>query len=249
MDAQLEVFGKRLVKLGVCVWVVFRQVAKHFQAFLHEVLANHAEDLVLLQRLSRNIEGKVFRVHHALNKLEPFRHEFLTIVHDKDTSDIEFNIVPFFRTPTIKHIKRSSFRCKEHGLELKLSLHRKVLHCCMLFPVVGDGFVKGDIFIIRYFIGLAHPEWFRMIKMFPFMVDFLDFLCSLLLVCFFIVVRELFDFWPVVVVKFHTVIVILVLIVGNFFFGRYFCIQKDRKAYELRMPLDQVFDTLFFQVF
>lgn len=56
---------------------------------------------------------------------EIFWNEFITVVHDEDSTHIELNVVLLLFV--LKKIKRSSAGNKEQGTELQLSFHREML--------------------------------------------------------------------------------------------------------------------------
>lgn len=64
----LHVLGKGFVELLVIV-LVFRELGKQFQAFLHNVLADHLENFALLQHLSGDVQGKILRVDHTTDEV------------------------------------------------------------------------------------------------------------------------------------------------------------------------------------
>ena len=76
----------------------------------------------------------------------------------------------------LKHIKGSTLGTEQNSLELELSLDGKVLDGGVLLPIVGDGFVKGGVFVLGDVVGLAHPEGLHVVEVLPFVGDFLDFL-------------------------------------------------------------------------
>lgn len=51
----LDVLGELLIELLV-VLLVLSQLSEKFQALLHQVLADHFQDLALLQHLTRNVQ-------------------------------------------------------------------------------------------------------------------------------------------------------------------------------------------------
>lgn len=57
------------------------------------LLANDLEDFVLLKSLMRNIERKILRVDDTLNRVEVFGDGVLTVVHDEDATNVEFDVV------------------------------------------------------------------------------------------------------------------------------------------------------------
>lgn len=56
--AHLQILGKSLVKFLVVLFVLC-QLREELQAFLHNVLADHFEDLALLEHLTRNVQRQV----------------------------------------------------------------------------------------------------------------------------------------------------------------------------------------------
>merc|ERR1712167_297727 len=85
VDAELEVLRERLVELLVHV-LVLRELVEHLDRLLDEVLLDDLEDLVLLERLARDVERQVLRVDDALDELEELGHDVLAVVHDEDAA-------------------------------------------------------------------------------------------------------------------------------------------------------------------
>jgi hypothetical protein len=92
MDTQLQVLAKRLIELGKVV-LVLCDLAEEIHALLDNVLSDDLEDLVLLERLTRDVQGEILRVDDALDKVEIFGDQILTVVHDEDAADIELDVV------------------------------------------------------------------------------------------------------------------------------------------------------------
>lgn len=61
VDTELEVLGEGRVEL-VKVLLVLGNLRKELKSLLDEVLLDDLEDLVLLESLTRNVEGKVLRL-------------------------------------------------------------------------------------------------------------------------------------------------------------------------------------------
>ena len=92
VDAELEVLAERLVELGK-VLLVLGDVRDHLERLLDEVLADDLEDLVLLERLARDVEREVLRVDDALDEVEVLGDEVLAVVHDEDAANVELDVV------------------------------------------------------------------------------------------------------------------------------------------------------------
>ena len=92
MNAEFDILAKSFVELREVV-LVLSDLGEEFQAFLDDVLANDFQDLVLLKSLTGNIEGEILRVNDTLDEIKVLGNEVLAVVHDKDTADIELDIV------------------------------------------------------------------------------------------------------------------------------------------------------------
>lgn len=93
VDTQLDVLAKGLVELGKVV-LVLGNLRDHVHRLLDNVLSDDLEDLVLLEGLSRDVEGKVLRVDDTSDEVEVLGDEVLAVVHDKDSSNVELDVVP-----------------------------------------------------------------------------------------------------------------------------------------------------------
>jgi hypothetical protein len=60
------------------------------------VFADDFENLILLKGLARDVEWQVFRVDDTLDEVEVLRNEVLTVIHNEDTANIEFDVVALF---------------------------------------------------------------------------------------------------------------------------------------------------------
>ena len=92
MDTELQVLAKRLVEL-LEVLLVLRDLGEEVHALLHDVLANDLEDFVLLEGLTRDVEGEILGVDDTLDEVEVLGDEVLAVVHDEDAADVELDVV------------------------------------------------------------------------------------------------------------------------------------------------------------
>jgi len=92
VDTELEVLAKGFVELLEIV-LVLRDFADEVEGLLHEVLADDLEDLVLLESLTRDVEGQVLGVDDTLNEVEVLGDQILAVIHDEDTSDVELDVI------------------------------------------------------------------------------------------------------------------------------------------------------------
>lgn len=120
-----EILAELLIELLVVV-LVLADVVKQFHTLLDEVLADHLQDLALLQCLSRDVERQVLRVDDAFDEAEVLGDQLLTVVHDEHPTHVQLYVVAFLAV--LKQIERSSTWNKEQSTELKLTFHREMLH-------------------------------------------------------------------------------------------------------------------------
>ena len=92
VNTKLDVLAERLVEL-VEVVLVLCNLGEQVKALLDEVLADDLEDLVLLKRLTGDVERQILGVDDTLDEVEVLGNEVLAIVHDEDTADIELDVV------------------------------------------------------------------------------------------------------------------------------------------------------------
>jgi hypothetical protein len=107
VDTQLQVLAKCLVEL-VEVVLVLRNLADKVHALLDNILTDDLEDLVLLQRLTRDVERKILGVDDTLDKVEVLGDEVLTVIHDEDAANIELDVVALLLR--LKEIERRTVR-------------------------------------------------------------------------------------------------------------------------------------------
>ena len=62
-------------------------------ALLDDVLTDDLQDLVLLEGLTRDVEGKILGVDDTLDEVEVLGDEVLAVVHDEDAADVELDVV------------------------------------------------------------------------------------------------------------------------------------------------------------
>ncbi|KAJ0816041.1 hypothetical protein HanPI659440_Chr00c21g0734811 [Helianthus annuus] len=78
MNTQLQILGEGFIEFVVII-LVLSNLIKHLNAFLHKILPDNLENLVLLKHFTRDVEWQVIRVHHTLHepkiKWSPLRHK------------------------------------------------------------------------------------------------------------------------------------------------------------------------------
>ena len=94
---------------------------EQFQDFFNNVFLDDFENLVLLQEFSGNVKRKIFRIDDSLNEAEAVRDQILAVVHNEDSSDVEFDVIFFLLG--FEEIEGGTLGYEEECLELELSLN------------------------------------------------------------------------------------------------------------------------------
>merc|ERR1719474_288082 len=245
VNSEFDVFGELLEEFGAEV-LVLDDVIEHLQTLLDEVLTDHLQDLVLLEHLSGDVEGKILRIDDAANEAEVFWDQFVAVVHDEDATDVELDIV--LRLFVLKKIEGSALGNVEKSLELELALDGEVLAGEMIFPVVGETLVEVAVFLLGDIVGVPSPDRFRLVQLLVLVELFLD-LFGLLGLGFGLLLI-LFDLLDLGFVLFRGFVLLLpALVVGYLLLLLLRHHQVDRVSDELGMLFDDFFDLFFVQIF
>ena len=105
----------------------------------HDGLGDLTHDRVFLERLARDIERQVFRIHHALHKGEPMRQQVLVLMLYEHAAHVEVR-PPF--VPALVENVHGRGRDIEEAVELHGRVHGKVDHVQRFLLVVGQVLVK-----------------------------------------------------------------------------------------------------------
>lgn len=95
MDTKLDILAEGLIELLGVVFVL-SNLRKQIHALLDDVLADDLQDFVLLKGLTRDVKRQVLRIDDTLDEVEVFRNKVITVIHDEDTADVEFDVVALF---------------------------------------------------------------------------------------------------------------------------------------------------------
>ena len=79
-------------------------------------------------------------------------------IFTRNIPDVELDGVLLFLI--FKEIEWGSLWDEKKGSELELTFNREMLDSQMIFPVIGQGFVKFGIFLIGNVIWVTSPDWF-----------------------------------------------------------------------------------------
>mmetsp|Transcript_24886 Transcript_24886/g.51672 ORF Transcript_24886/g.51672 Transcript_24886/m.51672 type:complete len:230 (-) Transcript_24886:619-1308(-) len=229
MHPELQALAECLVELLVII-LLLCNLCEHLQALLHEIFLDHSQDLVLLQSLTRDVQWKIFRIHHTLHKIEPLRHQLLAIIHDEDTTDIQFDVVALLLG--LEEVKGCSAWNKQQSAKLKLALHAEMLHREVVLPVVGQGLVEARVLFICHVLRLAHPQRLVLVELFPFVGHFLDLFGLFFLLFLLFLLVHLLDLWLITFFLFLFCLS-LILTVGDLLLLALLHIELNGEANEL----------------
>ena len=243
VDAELEVLAELLVELGV-VLLVLGDLVEELEALLDEILLDDAQDLVLLEGLTGDVQGKILGVDDTLDEGEPLGDDVLAVIHDEDTADVQLDVVTLLLA--FEHVERGAAGGEEERLELELTLDGEVLDGKVVLPVVGDGLVEGTVLLGGDVIGLAHPEGLLLVELLPLVRDLLD-LLGLLLLFLLGVLIDLLDL-GFITLLFLLFLLFLGIRVGDLLLGGLLDVELDRETDELGMLLDEILEAALLEV-
>merc|ERR1719333_1418496 len=180
VDAQLQILVEGLVELLVLV-LVLGDLVEELDRLLDEVLLDDLEDLVLLQRLARDVEREVLGIDDALDEGQELGHQVLAVVHDEDAAHVELDVVELLLVAALEHVEGRAARHEEDRSKFELALDREVLDGRVVLPVVRERLVEGGVLLLRDLVGLAHPDGLLAVEVVPLVRHLLDLLRLLLL--------------------------------------------------------------------
>jgi hypothetical protein len=255
VHAELDVLREGLVEL-LKVLLVLGNLVEALDAALDEVLADDLEDLVLLQRLARDVERQVLRVDDALDKVEPLGNQLLAVVHDEDAAHVELDVVELLAR--LEHVEGRAAWHEQARSELELTLERKVLDGQVLLPVVGERLVERGVLLLGDVLGVGHPDRLVLVDQLPLVRGLLD-LLGLLglvgggLVGVFVLVGDVLDLHVVgglvgIGVGGLVGSLVLLVLLLDLLLGLLGDPHRDGVLDELGVLLDQVLDLALLQV-
>merc|ERR1719482_2040796 len=219
-------------------------LGEDLDALLDNVLLDHLEDLVLLERLARDVERQVLRVDDALHEGEPLGDEVLAVVHDEDPADVQLDVARVLLL-RLEEGKRRALRHEKDRGELELALDGEVLDRQVLLPIIRERLVEGAVLLLRYLLRLARPDRLLLVHEVPLVRHLLDLLLLLLLLRLLLI--DLLNLRLVAVVLLLLVLV-LVIVVINLLVDRLLGPEADRVVDELGVLLDEVLEAALLKV-
>ncbi|KAI9155186.1 putative sterol O-acyltransferase 2 [Paramyrothecium foliicola] len=243
VDTELQVLGEGAVEL-VELLLVLGDLLEELKRLLDDVLLDDLHDLVLLESLTRQVEGKILRVDNTLDEAEPLRDEVGGVIGDEDAADVELDVV--LGLLGLEQVEGSTLGDEKDGTELKLTLDGEVLDSQVVLPVVGQGLVEGSILLLLDVLGVAGPDGLLLVELLLLDLGLLDGLGLLLLLLVLILVIDLLDARLLVVTL--LLLDLLSLLVGDLLLGLLLDVEVDGVGDELGVLLDDLLDLALVQV-
>ena len=178
MDAELEVLAELFVEF-LEVLSVLADFLEELKTLLGDVLLDDLQDLVVLEILSADVEREVLGVDDTSNEAEVLGDQFLAVVHDEDSPDVELDVV--FLLLGLKHVEGSAFGDEDDGFELESSFDGELLDGEMVLPVVCEAFVEVGVVFLGDLFGLLHPDGLVLVELLQLGRDLFYFLLLLVL--------------------------------------------------------------------
>lgn len=134
MDAELDVLAESSVEF-VELLTILSNLVEELKSLLDNVLLDDLHDLVLLETLTGQVQGKILGVDNTLDEAQPFGDEIGGIVGDEDTPDVKLDVI--LGLLSLEEVEGSALWHKENGAELELTLNGEVLDSEVVFPVTS----------------------------------------------------------------------------------------------------------------
>eukprot|EP00080_Pristionchus_pacificus_P011895 PDM71915.1 hypothetical protein PRIPAC_38322 [Pristionchus pacificus] len=239
VDAELEVLSEVLVELLEVV-LVLGDLLEELDALLDEILADHLEDLRLLEHLTRDVQREVLRVDNSSDEVKVFGHQLVAVLHDEHTAHYLDRVLGLL---VLEEIEGSALGHVEESTELELSLDGEVLDGEMVLPVCKR-LVEFGVLLVGDVIGVASPDGLLLVELLILGVLLLD-LLSLLLVLLvgILVLSDILDL---------SLLLLLLLLIGlvilNLLLTLLLDDELDGVSDELRVLLDDLLDLALLEV-
>ena len=196
MNTELDVLAEGFIELGEVV-LILSNLADEVEGLFDKVFADNLEDLILLESLTRDIEGKVFRVDNTLDEVEVLGDEILAVVHDEDATDVKLDVVALLlglekieggtadmnetEHPIKLKYQNLPLGDEKNGLEFELTLDGEVLDSEVVFPIIGQTLVERAVFFGCDVRGIASPNRLGLVEFLESGLGLLDLFGLLLL--------------------------------------------------------------------
>mmetsp|Transcript_25227 Transcript_25227/g.74159 ORF Transcript_25227/g.74159 Transcript_25227/m.74159 type:complete len:259 (-) Transcript_25227:1716-2492(-) len=134
-------------------------VADHVEGFSDEALVDDAEHLGLLKDLAGDVEGKIVRIDHAPDELEPPGHDIVERVVDEDPLDVQANVPGVLVEHILGQLEREHAGYVQYRSAFDLPLHEEVGELLRIVVAGAEGsLVKFSIFLLGHLPRTAQPD-------------------------------------------------------------------------------------------
>ena len=240
MDTELNVLAEGLVEL-VELLTVLGDLNEELKGLLDDVLLDDLHDLVLLESLTGQVEGKILRVDNTLDEAEPLGDEVGSIIGDEDTANVELDVV--LGLLGLEQVEGSALGNEENSAELELTLNGEVLDTEVVLPVVGEGLVEGGVLLSGDISGVAGPDGLGLVKLLLLDLGLLDGLGLLLLLL--LLVIDLLDLGLLLIIL---LLGLLGLLIGDLGLGLLQDVKVDGVGDELGVLANNLLDAGLIEV-
>ena len=251
MDSEFKIFRELFIEFLI-ILLILSNLSKHLKALLDDILLHDLKDFVLLESLTRDVEWQVLRVDDTLDEREPVWDNLLAVIHDKDSTDIEFDVVLLLLG--LKEIEWSSLWNEEKSAELKGTFNIEVLEGEVSLPIVGETLVEVLILFLGDLFRLSHPDWLDLVESLELICDLLDLLGFFLLLFLFL---DFLNLWFLLftflllfsfLLFFFLLLLFVVIRVGHFLFSGFFDLELNWESNELRVLFDKILESALLKV-
>ncbi|CAG9994060.1 unnamed protein product [Clonostachys byssicola] len=245
VDTELEVLGEGAVEL-VELLLVLGDLLEELKRLLDDVLLDDLHDLVLLESLTGQVEGKILRVDNTLDESEPLRDEVSSVISDEDTADVKLDVV--LGLLSLEQVEGSTLGNEEDGTELELTLNGEVLDSEVVLPVVGERLVEGGVLLLGDVLGVASPDGLLLVELLLLDLGLLDLLSLGLLFLLLFLVVDLLDAGLLLVTLLGDLLDLSSILIRDLLLGLLLNVEVDGVGDELGVLLDDLLDLGLLQV-
>uniref|UniRef100_A0A2M3ZY44 Secreted protein n=1 Tax=Anopheles triannulatus TaxID=58253 RepID=A0A2M3ZY44_9DIPT len=246
-DAELNVGRVLLPELLVLLLV---DLLQHIERLPDQLLLDHLDELVLLERLTRHVQWQIVRIDDTADEAQIVGHHVVELVRNEHTAHVQLDVVRL-RAVLVEALRWLHLRHIQQRLERDLALGNEVRLRQRIGRVLGEALVELVVLLRRDLADLARPDRFAVVHDLPVPDRLLD----LLRLRFAVLIGRL------LFLHLHVLLLVIgVVLLGRFLGrGRRFLLDRyllfdllarphvDREVDELRVLLDQLLHRVLLQ--
>jgi hypothetical protein len=111
VNTKLEILAELFVEF-LEILSILTDFLEEFNTLFSDVLLDDLENFVVLKIFSADVKRKILRINHTSDEAKILGNEFITIVHNEDSSHVKFDVI--FLLLGLEHIEGSTFRYKDN---------------------------------------------------------------------------------------------------------------------------------------